>query len=178
VAHDSRAIALVLLCFQGMLGAFDTLYFHEFKAKLPSLSAAAPELRLHAFRDFIYAVFFCSLPLFELHGAYALLLLLLVCLEIATTLSDFVIERAVRKPLGGTYSGELVTHGIMAIIYGGFLAYLVPLLWEWSKRPSQLLYNPSSRTLVVLMEILGAGVLISGLRDWVSARALRAATSK
>ena len=41
--------ALWLLAIQGIIGAFDTLYYHEWRAKLPALGALArSELRLHA----------------------------------------------------------------------------------------------------------------------------------
>src|SRR4029434_9177885 len=53
--------ALWLLAIQGAIGAFDTLYYHEWRARLPARGAAA-ELRLHAARDFLYAVIFGTLP--------------------------------------------------------------------------------------------------------------------
>lgn len=41
--------AVWLLALQGVLGAFDTLYYHEWRARLPARgAAAAPELGLHA----------------------------------------------------------------------------------------------------------------------------------
>jgi hypothetical protein len=44
--------ALWLLFALGVIGAFDTLYYHEWRARLPAQGApAAPELRLHAARD-------------------------------------------------------------------------------------------------------------------------------
>jgi hypothetical protein len=53
------SVALWLLALQGIIGAFDTLYYHEWRARLPALGAAtASELKLHAARDFFYAV--CS----------------------------------------------------------------------------------------------------------------------
>ena len=55
--------ALWLLAIQGAIGAFDTLYYHEWRARLPARgSIAAPELRLHAARDFLYTVIFGTLP--------------------------------------------------------------------------------------------------------------------
>src|SRR5271167_3150920 len=52
--HDRpMSLALYLLAALGCLGAFDTLYYHEWRAKLPSLGRAAhSELQLHAWRDF------------------------------------------------------------------------------------------------------------------------------
>ncbi len=49
--------ALWLLGVQGVIGAFDTIYYHEWKARLPALGKhAAKELRLHAVRDFLAAL--------------------------------------------------------------------------------------------------------------------------
>jgi len=46
--------ALYLLIAVAFLGAFDTLYYHEFRAKLPAMGKSArSELQLHAGRDFV-----------------------------------------------------------------------------------------------------------------------------
>ena len=45
-----------LLLLQASLGAFDTLYYHEYRLKLASGLHARVELRLHASRDFAYAI--------------------------------------------------------------------------------------------------------------------------
>ena len=55
--------ALYLLGILAILGAAVTLYFHEWRAKLPGLGKRArAELQLHAARDFIYALLFGTLP--------------------------------------------------------------------------------------------------------------------
>lgn len=54
-------VALWLLLTQGAMGAFDTLYFHEYKLRLPAQPHARRELQLHAFRDFVYAVLFSTI---------------------------------------------------------------------------------------------------------------------
>jgi hypothetical protein len=44
-------VALWLLAIQGVIGAFDTLYYHEWRARLPAHGLqSAPELKLHAAR--------------------------------------------------------------------------------------------------------------------------------
>jgi len=53
--------ALSALAILGLLGAFDTLYYHEWRLRLPETPSAAPELRLHAMRDFAYTIVFSSL---------------------------------------------------------------------------------------------------------------------
>ena len=69
-------IALYLLGVQGLIGAFDTIYYHEWKARLPARGRrAARELALHAARDFLYGVLFISLPRFAWKGKWIALLL-------------------------------------------------------------------------------------------------------
>ena len=48
--------AIWLLLPQASLSAFDTLYYHEYKLKLPLGDHTGLELRLHAARDFAYAI--------------------------------------------------------------------------------------------------------------------------
>ena len=55
--------AIWLLFVQALLGAFDTLYYHEYRLRLPHGHASGTELRLHAARDFAYAVIIGSLGL-------------------------------------------------------------------------------------------------------------------
>ena len=63
--------ALYFLFVLAILGAADTLYYHEWRAKLPALGRQArSELKLHALRDFIYAVLFISLPWIAWQGAW------------------------------------------------------------------------------------------------------------
>lgn len=161
--------ALWLFVVQGALGAFDTLYYHEWRARLPGgVPGTRPELRLHAYRDFIYAWLFGTLPFFRYEGAGAWLLLALLATEIVITLRDFVVEQTVRKPLGGVDSGERVTHAVMGILFGAVLAYLVPELLRASTLPTAISRYPKSDATSVQAWVLAAmavGVLVSGVRD-------------
>jgi hypothetical protein len=166
--------ALWLLAVQGAIGAFDTIYYHEWRARLPSLPGARPELRLHAVRALIYAFIFGLLPRFEWRGAWAYALGALLAAEVVITLRDFVVEDAVRAPLGGVFAGERVTHALMAIIYGAMLANLLPTLDEWRHAATAL--APHTRVvpaeLVWLLTLMSAGVALSGLRDAYAALGL------
>ena len=125
-------IALWLLALQGMIGAFDTFYYHEWRARLPARGqAAASELKLHAARHFFYAVMFGTLPWLAWQGLWVIILGAVILAEIILTLWDFVVEIAVRKSLGDVYAGERVTHAIMGILYGGMLAFLLPVVVRW-----------------------------------------------
>ncbi len=104
---DNMKTALYLLGFQGLIGAFDTLFYHEWKARLPARGRrAAPELALHAARDFLYGVLFCTLPWLAWKGAWTIVLLVVIAAEIILTLWDFVVEIAVRRDLGDVYAGS------------------------------------------------------------------------
>lgn len=159
--------ALWLLAFQGALGAFDTLYYHEWRARLPAGGEATrDELRLHAARDFIYAVVFGTLPFLAWRGGWALVLAALLLAEVVITLRDFVVEDRVRRPLGGVYAGERVTHALMGIIYGAFLACLFPTLRGWWLAPTSLAPTPEAapRVLRWALAAMALGVFLSGVR--------------
>ncbi len=161
-------IALLLLAFQGVIGAFDTLYYHEWRARLPAMgSDAADELQLHAARDVFYAFLFGTLPWFAFHGNWMLLMAFGLVAEIILTMWDFIIEFWVRKPLGDVYPGERVTHGIMGIVYGGMLAYLIPVLHSWWHAETALLFQPATNWPLLrwALTLMAAGVLLSGIRD-------------
>ena len=165
-------IALWLLAIQGVIGAFDTLYYHEWRARLPARGrTAAPELRLHAARDFFYAVLFATLPWFAWRGAWMLVLTAVIVAEIVLTLWDFVIEIAVRKQLGDVYAGERVTHAIMGILYGAMVANLIPVLWGWRSTPTAFAFEPAPvpEWLAWSLVVMAGGVALSGLRDLYAA---------
>ena len=165
-------VALWLLATLGIIGAFDTFYYHEWRARLPAQGRlAAPELKIHAVRDFFYAILFGTLPWLGWHGRWVLVLAAVIVIEIVLTLWDFVIEIAVRKPLGDVYAGERVTHAFMGIIYGAMVACLIPVMWRWWSLPTRLIHErhdvPSA--LIGVLLIMAAGVFLSGVRDLYAA---------
>ncbi|HEX4001055.1 MAG TPA: hypothetical protein VHX36_00300 [Candidatus Acidoferrales bacterium] len=168
-------IALRLLVLLALLGAFDTLYYHEWRARLPALGVAArDELRLHALRDFVYAILFATIPWIAWQGFYVFALAALLLIEIILTLWDFVVEDWIRKPLGGVYPGERVMHAIMGIVYGAALAFLVPAMHEWWLLPARLvIVVPPSMRLGAILTLMAAGVLLSGIRDWLASTGMR-----
>ena len=161
-------VALWLLGIQGVIGAFDTLYYHEWRARLPARGQqAASELKLHAARDFFYAVLFATLPWVAFQGTWVLLLAGVLVAEIVLTLTDFVVEITVRKQLGDVYAGERVTHAVMGILYGAMAANLIPVLVEWWGRPTALMVEWVDIPAVLQWSLLvmAVGVFLSGLRD-------------
>ncbi len=162
--------ALCLLALQGAFGAFDTLYYHEWRARLPAGGAQTrPELLLHAVRDMVYALLFALLPRYRGQGAWAAVLVLLVAVEIVITLVDFRVEDTVRAPFGGTFPGERTTHTLMAIIYGAFLGSWAPgLVQDW-RAPTGWAAVEAPGVLVAVMTLMSIGVFASGLRDFYAA---------
>jgi hypothetical protein len=166
--------ALWLLAVQGAMGAFDTVYYHEWRARLPALPGARAELRLHAARALVYAVLFALLPRVEWRGAWAYVLASLLAAEIFITLRDFVVEDTVRRAVGGVFAGERTTHTVMAIIYGAMLANLLPAVLGWRHAPTALAPHAEAvpAELVWLLTLMSAGVALSGLRDAYAALGL------
>jgi hypothetical protein len=168
--------ALWLLALQGVIGGFDTLYYHEWRARLPVRGAiAAPELKLHAARDCLYAVLFGTLPWVAWHGAWAAVLAAILLAEIGLTLADFVTEATVRRSLGDVYAGERVTHAVMGIVYGATIAMLLPTLSTWWQQPTALHLAPAAAvptTLRWVLVVMAVGVLVSGARDLYAAALL------
>lgn len=157
-------VALTLLLIQGCLGAFDTLWYHEFKLQLFRNSSARNELVLHAVRDFIYALIFGSLAWVTWNGYLVWILAILLILEIVITLRDFIEEDRTRK----VPAGERVMHAIMGLIYGAFIAYLVPEITAWSRIPTG--FAQQNYGLVSwILTVMAVGVAISGIRDLTAA---------
>ncbi len=166
--------ALWLLAAQGIVGAFDTLYYHEWRAQLPGrVPATGPELKLHALRDFVYAVLFGTLGWLAWQGLWVLPLAAVLLTEIVLTLADFVVEIRVRKPLGDVSGGERVTHAVMGIIYGAMVANLLPVLVRWWSLPTAL--SPTvavPESLGWCLTVMATGVFLSGARDLYAALGL------
>ncbi|ATB28340.1 hypothetical protein [Melittangium boletus] len=164
--------ALWLFALQGVLGAFDTLYYHEWKARLPAhVPGTRPELLLHATRDFFYALLFATLPWLSWRGAWAAVLGAVIAAEIVITLADFVVEDRVRAPLGGVFPGERCTHAVMALLYGAVLAHVVPELLAGWRLPTQLTLAPVAipEGLRLVLGLMAVGVFGSGVRDLYAA---------
>jgi len=160
--------ALCVLLALALMGAFDTIVYHEFVARLPWKPGARRELQLHAARDVAYFVLFASLAWLEPHGWLVLALAVLLATEIGITLSDFLVEDGTRK----LPAGERSMHAIMGITYGVFVALLFPQAVAWSREPTAFA-AASYGTLSWLLSLFALGVLGSGVRDFIAAHALK-----
>ncbi len=158
---------LYFLVLLGTLGAFDTLYYHEWRLRLPSQPTAASESRLHAVRDFAYTIVFATLAWTTWNGLWVWPLAAILLFEVWATLSDFLEEDRTRK----LPAGERIMHAVMGIIYGVFLAMLYPHAAGWAKLDSAFGaadYGAISR----ILTLYALGVLASGVRDLAASRKL------
>jgi hypothetical protein len=148
-----------LLLANGVLGAVDTVWYHEIRAGLPRRpDRHRTELRLHAARDAVYAVLYGTIGWWAWRGAWAAVLGALLAVEIVITLADFVVEDRTRT-LG---AGERVLHSVMAIVYGVMLGRLAPLLAAGAHTAAT---GAVATPLAVVATAFGAGIALSGLRD-------------
>ena len=155
---------LNLLIAQGLLGAFDTLYHHEFKVGLAQKVTARTELAIHSMRAMLYGVLFAGLAFFEWHGGWVWVLSAIVLVEVGLTLWDFVVEDQTRLLPGS----ERITHTILAINGGAAFVLLAMTLPEWYAKPGQLYFiDYGWRSWFLLLA--GVGVFLSGLRDGYAA---------
>jgi hypothetical protein len=155
--------AIWLLLLQASLGAFDTLYYHEYRLNLAHSVHTRVELRLHASRDFAYAIIIGSLGFVTWHGAFAWILVGLLLGEICITIWDFIEEDKIRR----LPAGERAMHAVMGIVYGAFLAFLIPQMIGWSGLATGFgrSYHGFPAWMLV---VLAAGVFASGVRDLIA----------
>ena len=169
---NTHLLALQLMAAQGCLGAFDTIYHHEMTEALPQKASARLELTIHSIRALIYSVLFAGLAAWEWHGAWAWVLVMVFSVEIVLTLWDFVVEDRTRL-LPAT---ERVTHTVLAINAGAFIALLALNSADWAGQPTALVWQPYGY-LSVFLALCGIGVGLSGLRDGYAAWQLGRRTS-
>jgi uncharacterized protein (TIGR01777 family) len=154
-----------LIAIQIAMAAFDTIYHHELTERLAWRPSQRYELLLHAARSFVYAALFVVLGALELHGLFAMLVIVALAIEVVITLADFIEEDMSRK-LPAT---ERVNHTLLAINYGAILVLVMPLLLRSA-------YDPTSIRLVshgwwsALMVFACIGAVIFGLRDLLASR--------
>ncbi len=160
----SDVLVSVLLALQIAMGAFDTLYHHEMSERLAWRATAARELRLHAVRNGFYAVLFLLAAWTEPKGLIAALVLGVLVVELVITLTDFVEEDLTRR----LPASERITHTLLAVNYGAILAFIGPMLWQWTGEASGL-GVVGRGWLSALLTVAGVAVGVFGVRDWLAA---------
>jgi hypothetical protein len=161
-------VGIAILLLHGLLGGFDTLYNHEWDARLPQRAGAALELKLHAARSAIYAVLFAGLAWFEWHGALLAVLAALVLAEFALTLVDSVVEDRTRE----VAATERVVHMMLGATTGAWAGFVFFTGFaDWWPRPTAL-----ARTgygwVSWLLTFYAVATAVSATRDALAAQRL------
>ena len=159
-------LVLALFIVNAVLGAWDTLWYHEWKTRLAErLDTTRTELRLHVARDAIYVVVYLVISWWQVSGSFVVGLAVLLMAEIVITLTDFVVEDRDRPAIGGMAAGERVLHTLMAIVYGAALVTIVPLLGEAAGGPDAFLRHEAPIWLSIAGTLFAIGIAVTGLRD-------------
>ncbi len=161
-------IGIAILVLHGLLGGFDTLYNHEWDARLPQKPYAALELALHAGRSALYVPIFAGLAWFEWHGMLVVVLAALVIGEFTLTLIDSVVEDRTRA----VAATERVVHMILGVTTGvwtGFVFFTAAIDW-WSQ-PTAFSATGYGRVSWVLT-FFALAVAVSAARDALASRRL------
>jgi len=157
-----------LMILQALMGAFDTLYHHEFKVALPRCPNARLELSIHAIRAILYSIVFMGLAWYEWGGLWVWLLISIVLIEVGLTLWDFVIEDTTRL----LPASERVTHTLLAINGGAAFVLLAIILPEWFSRSTEF-YAIDYGWKSWFLSVGAIGVGLSGIRDGLAAWAVQ-----
>src|SRR5579863_8947075 len=157
----------ILIGSQIAMGAFDTFYHHEMTERLAWRPSQRHELQLHGVRNILYALLFLTLGWLEVHGVWAIVVIVVLIAEVVITLMDFVEEDLSRK----LPASERINHTLLALNYGAILVLLVPVLIEWAGQPTAVtsaFYGFWS----ILAAASAAGVSLFALRDLAASRRL------
>ena len=98
--------------------------------------------------------------LWDMIGQWPTLFLAILAFEIGITVWDFIEEDLSRR----LPAGERAMHTIMAIVYGAFLAHLLPEIWQWIAQPTEWV-RVERGLLSWILTAFAAGVFSSGIRD-------------
>ena len=156
---------LTLFTIIGLLGAFDTLYHHEIKERLPWRPEVKSELKAHALRNVFYGIIFLSLGWMQWNGFFAWLFLAMLLTEIAVTFWDFALESKVRK----VPAPEIIVHTLLGIVYGATLSFLIPEVLTWSESSSGFTFVEYG-FFSVIMSVYALAVWVFALRDFSRAK--------
>jgi hypothetical protein len=158
---------LDFLILHGLIGAFDVIWNHELKERLPTRPWAALEQRLHSGRELLFALLFISLAWWQWHGRYAWFIAVIVGIELGVTTRDAIVEVKTRV-LSVT---EQTSHVFLFINFGIFLSLLFSELSLWQRLPGAIVAaNYGWRS--ALLTALGASALLWCVRDALAAFAL------
>lgn len=158
---------LTILALQTVLGALDNVWHHELTERLAAKRSARRELALHSAREGIYGVLFLVFAWLEPSGLIAAAVLALLLVEVVITIADFIEEDRSRHlpPF------ERVLHTVLAVLYGTFLALVVPWLAGQVAKPTAAALV-SHGLFSWFFSAASLGVLAFAVRNVIAVRAL------
>lgn len=156
-----------LLLALGVFGVADVLFYHSISHGIRTHRESCWELVTHALRGPTYAILFLIVPNYEVRGAFAVMLALLLVFDVGISVADFWLERTSRAELGGLPSGEYVLHMIMAMLFGAFVMAVAPTLIEWTRGASRIVVDAALAPVWVrcVLATFAVGVFVSGFMD-------------
>lgn len=151
----------------GSVGCLDEMYYHLFKFQLFKRIDCYEENLLHMARSFVYSFIFIFVALFEVSGAYAWLVIILLALDIIVGIWDVIEEPHSRRNIGGLPAGEYLLHMLLSanlgVFYILYLIKLVPSLDMATSISRQTFTYPILQYMMVLMGLASMVLFIYGL---------------
>jgi hypothetical protein len=164
---DYEFLLIALLVLQGIVGGIDTLLNHEMLERLPARVEARSEIGLHALREAVYAILFAAMAWHAWHGAWGYVLAALLAVEILIDAVDEWVENQVRV----LPQNERMLHFVMIMNLGLIAATFVPVLLDWTPRPTAIV--PASHGLGSwLLSLLSLAAFCWAVRDAAAWRRL------
>jgi len=157
-----------LLIVHGVIGAIDTLLNHELIARLPHRVEAKREVGIHVLREATYGFLFGGIAWFAWHGAWAVLIGMVVCAAVAIDATDEFVENRTRV----LPQNERMLHFILILNLGFIIVVMVPTLAGWYLQPTKLL--PAYHGMFSwVLSVFALGALVWSLRDLLAWHGLR-----
>ncbi|HJV75162.1 MAG TPA: hypothetical protein VJ654_13130 [Noviherbaspirillum sp.] len=160
-------LLLVLLIVQGVLGGIDTLLNHELIVRLPRHVEARTELGLHSMREAVYGILFGGLGWLAWHGAWVVLIVVLLVAQMAVDASDEFVENRTRT----LPQNERVLHFFIVLNFGLIVAVLSILMIDWVSQPTSLKLAGHG-TLSWILSVLAVAAFAWAVRDFFAWRRL------
>jgi hypothetical protein len=153
-------IASVLLLLIGLFGAFDVLYFHHLRARVPYAPEKRREAWTHLAKAPIYTALFLLVPNLELSGVALAILGGLVVLDVGIAAWDVAVESDARRTDGGLPPGEYALHLFITLLVGALFLELARESWPRLDAPGAIAWRSDVSSLVRLaLAVLAVGCL-------------------
>ncbi|MFP2904291.1 SRPBCC family protein [Pyxidicoccus sp. 3LFB2] len=163
--------AFYLLLAIGLLGAFDTLYFHMWRGRLQERPESQREVLWHTVRLLIYALQFLWVPHLRFQGLALGLLAVLYAADVLVAWADVWEERDSRASQGGLPRGEYFMHVVLSVLVGLYLMSVFQAVWPERLLSTGLRVDPPAvpvalRTLMTVMGVVTLALFARDLSRW------------